>query len=198
MATKLHCDSCKFENYKFEPLMYLSLPIKNETTELKTLDECFLNNFKKEKFDMEQNLVCEGCKKPSTFEKQIIITKPPHILIVHLKRFGFEHGSALKLNGLVDFPLRNLDVSQYTYGGSKIIYDLFAVTCHRGNINYGHYFSMTYDMAEAKWVLFDDYKNRVIESDKVNYMVKTNEAYLLFYIRRDLQVFKRQTLRDYI
>lgn len=178
--------------------MYLSVPVKNEEKELSSLDDCFLNYFKEEKFDKNHRLTCEGCKKLGTFKKQIIITKPPHILIVHLKRFAFENNSMFKLNHMIDYPLQNLDISKYIFDNTQTVYDLFAVACHRGNMNFGHYYSAAFDNADGKWVLFDDNKNKVVENKKIGYLVKSYEAYLLFYIKRDLQWFRRQTLRNYV
>lgn len=142
-------------------------------------------------------LTCDNCLKVNSFTKQIIATKPPHILIIHFKRFEYSNGGMHKLTHMVDYPIRNLNMSKYTYKKKKTIYDLFAVCCHHGNLDFGHYYSQAYNNVESKWVLFNDYKTSIIKREEVEETIKSSDAYLLFYIKRDLACFKRQTINQY-
>ena len=102
----------------------------------------------------------------------------PDVLIIHLKRFRNEQ----KLDTLVNFPLRDLDMTQYVKKNNeeKYIYDLFAVGNHYGSIHGGHYVAYAKNYIKDKWYEFnDDSVNEINESGVV-----TQSAYTLFYRRR--------------
>ena len=198
MATRLICKECKNKEYKYEPLMYLSVPIMQEDELYDNIDKCFFNYFKEEIFGNEYGLTCDKCKRNNSFKKKIVITMSPHILIVHLKRFGYSNEGMIKLQHMVNYQLTSLDVTKYTHNKNKTVYDLFGICLHRGSLNFGHYYSIVYDNAISKWVFCDDYKSKVIEQNELKGRIKNPEAYLLFYIKRDLDYFKRQTLKNYL
>jgi ubiquitin C-terminal hydrolase len=71
----------------------------------------------------------------------------PEILVVHLKRFSHTRTWRDKIDALIDFPLKTLDLTQrvLSTGGEtdlpedeKPIYDLFAVDNHFGGMGGGH------------------------------------------------------------
>lgn len=53
------------------------------------------------------------CRSIQKAKKKIDIWKLPSILIVHLKRFEFTKRRTGKIKDLIDFPLKNLDLSPY-------------------------------------------------------------------------------------
>jgi ubiquitin C-terminal hydrolase len=64
----------------------------------------------------------------------------PNILILHLKRFQFRDGFLEKIENKMNFPLKTLNLRQWTYDDvqkspnkGKEIYDLYAVANHMGN-----------------------------------------------------------------
>ena len=61
-----------------------------------------------------------------------MISHLPDILILHLKRFNFDGGYLDKIEDLVTFPLRNLDMQKYVINGvhCSTTYDLYAVINH--------------------------------------------------------------------
>ncbi len=64
---------------------------------------------------------------------------------------------------------------------STSMYDLFAVVCHRGTFQGGHYVSYI-RASDGKWYLCDDaYVQRVSEE-----VVRTSQAYMLFYGQKGL------------
>ncbi|GME81715.1 unnamed protein product [Ambrosiozyma monospora] len=85
-----------------------------------------------------------------------------------------------------------LDLSQYccvspeeqesggrVFGGH--VYQLFAVVCHIGSVNTGHYISMVKNR-EGLWFKFDDATVTMVSQDEV----LNSRAYLLFYIINDI------------
>lgn len=75
------------------------------------------------------------------------VYRAPDYLIIHLKRFSHTRNSMFgtrKLNDLIDFPVDNLDMTNYaklagTSKKEKLIYDLYGVSNHYGSLNGGHY-----------------------------------------------------------
>ena len=69
--------------------------------------------------------MCAKCKQKRPCTKQFSIQKCPEILVLHLKRFSQTRGRS-KLNTFVDFPLKNLKLSDLNDVMSK---------SHEGNVS---------------------------------------------------------------
>ena len=76
-----------------------------------TLDECLVKFHKTEQLESEVN--CEKCCKHEVHFKRIEVFIPPPVLIIQLKRFRLYGNQWRKLQTLVDFPIRNLDMTQF-------------------------------------------------------------------------------------
>ncbi|KAK7476332.1 hypothetical protein BaRGS_00032450, partial [Batillaria attramentaria] len=139
---------------------------------------------------------CPSCKKHREASKQMSIWRLPHTLVVQLKRFSFRNFIWRdKIDKMVDFPTRGLDMTPFTVGTQKPgdpppIYDLYGVVNHHGGILGGHYTSFvrcadlnTPLKNEVGWRLCDDSRVTQISGEK---NVQTRAAYLLFYRRRDV------------
>ncbi len=73
----------------------------------------------------------------------------PPVLFLNLKRFKSSAGSYYKdkLDDIVEFPIKDLDLTDKILSNinpdgtykQKIIYDLFAISNHYGNMGFGHY-----------------------------------------------------------
>lgn len=65
----------------------------------------------------------------------------PDILVVHLKRFSYSRYLKNKLDTFVNFPIRNLDLSEYVKSkdGRSHMYELYAISNHYGGLGGGHY-----------------------------------------------------------
>ena len=128
----LRCLDCNNSSSTFDPVMYFSLPFPEnleEEQQVKITD--LLKEFTKaEKLDHRMD--CKVCEKKSFYEKRIDLWKAPNILIFHLKRFKFSKGvdgQATKIRNNVDYPLKDLDLSEHVIGFQRIkpLYNLFAV-----------------------------------------------------------------------
>jgi ubiquitin carboxyl-terminal hydrolase 8 len=108
------------------------------------------------------NRNCPHCKTLRSATKQLSLSRLPPILLIHLKRFSSKGAGADKIESLVDFPLKNLDLTPFMpealppgvdrgIPGAQQLpmddprnqsppykYDLYAVTNHFGNLSGGH------------------------------------------------------------
>lgn len=115
---------------KFDCFMFLSVPIPQfDDNASPTLEECIEEFTKEEVLDGVNKWKCPRCKNFQKASKKIDIWKLPSVLIVHLKRFEFSESKRAKIKTLVDFPMKNMNLSPYIskLQREKPIYDLFAV-----------------------------------------------------------------------
>lgn len=156
--------------------------IKNIKRGVVTLEDCFTKFLEPEELDTTNEYYCETCKTPQKAKKQLTICKIPHFLIIQLKRFI----NMKKSDIFVNFPINGLDMGKfvnYNPENFPMLYDLFAVACHSGQSDCGHYYAICKNVARDKWYLYEDRKVQPIGTDKI----KTTEAYILFYRRRNLE-----------
>ena len=142
-----------------------------------SLDDCFKNFMKYEKLDPQNEWYCRCCKSHQRAKKKMEIYKSPPILILHLKRFTNNN----KLSILVDYPVKDLDLSDYIKNeddNTSRLYDLFAVSNHYGGMGGGHYVAYGQNYFNKRWYKFDDSSVQEINEDQV---VKES-GYVLFYI----------------
>ncbi|XP_029290902.1 LOW QUALITY PROTEIN: ubiquitin carboxyl-terminal hydrolase 19 [Cottoperca gobio] len=162
-----------------------------------TLEQC-LNLFTKpEVLAPEEAWYCPKCQQHREASKQLLLWRLPNVLIIQLKRFSFRSFIWRdKINDMVDFPVRNLDLSKFCIGQKDEmqqppIYDLYAVINHYGGMIGGHYTAyarLTSDKnsqrSDVGWRLFDDSTVTMVEESQV----VTRYAYVLFYRRRNSPV----------
>jgi len=132
-----------------------------------------------EPLDGEEKPTCENCKKRQKCTKQFSIERFPPILVLHLIRFS-EVRYRTKLSTKVDFPVDNLDLSDFASGTELDAprYDLVGVSNHSGNTFSGHY--IAYCRTTGRWHRFSDSSvSSLSRSDIVS-----PEAYVLFYERK--------------
>ncbi|CAG8569341.1 3180_t:CDS:2, partial [Diversispora eburnea] len=203
---QLICSSCKNTSTTYSEFMYLSLPIPKERKgEQVNLEMCLKNFVKEEILDGDNSWYCSRCECHRQATKQLTISRLPDVLLIHLKRFSFNGPFRDKLDTYVDFPIRNLDLTEYMpyeitqktknnipgIGGLNNFnnlqqtgpYDLYAVSNHYGSLNGGHYTACVRNGYRQEWHNFDD--SRVSVCDIKN--VKSRAAYNLFYVRKSIK-----------
>uniref|UniRef100_A0A7N8YJG7 ubiquitinyl hydrolase 1 n=1 Tax=Mastacembelus armatus TaxID=205130 RepID=A0A7N8YJG7_9TELE len=162
-----------------------------------TLEQC-LNLFTKpEVLAPEEAWYCPKCQQHREASKQLLLWRLPNVLIIQLKRFSFRSFIWRdKINDMVDFPVRNLDLSKFCIGQKDEmqqppIYDLYAVINHYGGMIGGHYTAYARlpsdknsQRSDVGWRLFDDSTVTMVEESQV----VTRYAYVLFYRRRNSPV----------
>uniref|UniRef100_A0AAQ5X876 Ubiquitin carboxyl-terminal hydrolase n=1 Tax=Amphiprion ocellaris TaxID=80972 RepID=A0AAQ5X876_AMPOC len=126
---------------------------------------------------------CPTCKKHQQATKKFDLWSLPRILVVHLKRFSYNRCWRDKLDTVVDFPIRDLNMSEFVCDpkATPYIYDLIAVSNHYGGMGGGHYTAYGKNKVDGKWHYFDDSSVSSASEDQI----VTKAAYVLFYQRRD-------------
>uniref|UniRef100_A0A8C5GUP9 ubiquitinyl hydrolase 1 n=1 Tax=Gouania willdenowi TaxID=441366 RepID=A0A8C5GUP9_GOUWI len=162
-----------------------------------TLEQC-LNLFTKpEVLAPEEAWYCPKCQQHREASKQLLLWRLPNILIIQLKRFSFRSFIWRdKINDMVDFPIRNLDLSDFCIGQKEDmqqppVYDLYAVINHYGGMIGGHYTAYARlpsdknsQRSDVGWRLFDDSTVTMVDESQV----VTRYAYVLFFRRRNSPV----------
>ena len=107
----------------------------------------------------EEAWYCPQCKEHREATKQMSLWRLPRYLIIQMKRFSYRNFLWCdKVDKMVDFPTKGLDMSRYFLGGnvpkgtSPPIYDLTGVVNHYGGILGGHCtaYVRTPDVADFK------------------------------------------------
>ncbi|KAM9534153.1 ubiquitin carboxyl-terminal hydrolase 4 isoform 3-T3 [Guaruba guarouba] len=125
---------------------------------------------------------CPNCKKHQQATKKFDLWSLPRILVVHLKRFSYSRYWRDKLDTVVEFPVRGLNMSEFVCDprAGSYVYDLIAVSNHYGAMGVGHYTAYAKNKVNDKWYYFDDSSVSMASEDQI----VTKAAYVLFYQRR--------------
>ena len=121
--------------------------------------------------------MCNKCKRKSQAVKKLSIWNTSEYIIISYKRYTSFLNTTLKNNKSIIAPFTNLDMSPYIEDSNinGNIYNLCAVTFHKGNINNGHYIIAR--KIENYWLVFnDDIVIPINESD-----IDIRSAYYLVY-----------------
>ncbi|XP_028319939.1 ubiquitin carboxyl-terminal hydrolase 16 [Gouania willdenowi] len=137
--------------------------------------------------------------------KQMLISTPPLVLTLHLKRFQQNGYSICKVNRHVQFPLI-LDLAPFSAvtcknvakGDSQILYSLYGIVEHSGTMRSGHYTAYVKvrpacpksssnglpaegpgQQSKGSWFHISDTSVQPVSESKV----QSCQAYLLFYER---------------
>ena len=140
---------------------------------------------------------CSKCKEFRIQTKSMSIWRLPPVMIIHLKRFQFNHQIKRKLREYVHFPVEGLDFSKVLAQNNDLssekngnpdgnnpesLYDLYAVVHHHGALSTGHYVASLKSEIDGRWRLFNDAQVYDIATNNV----VDATAYILFYVRRDI------------
>ncbi|PSS36690.1 Ubiquitin carboxyl-terminal hydrolase [Actinidia chinensis var. chinensis] len=186
LTNETRCLRCETVTARDETFFDLSLDIEQNSS----ITSCLKNFSSTETLNAEDKFFCDKCCSLQEAQKRMKIKKPPHILVIHLKRFKYiEHLSRYKkLTYRVVFPLE-LKLSN-TVEDLDAEYSLFAVVVHVGSgPNHGHYVSLV--KSHNHWLFFDDEAVEMIDESAVQtffgspqeYSNNTDHGYILFYER---------------
>ena len=83
---------------------------------------------------------CPDCKKHQEATKKFDLWSLPDVLIIHLKRFSYTRIFRDKIDALVEFPTRGLDMAPHILDPHRpcSTYDLIGVSNHYGGMGGGH------------------------------------------------------------
>ncbi|KAL4504367.1 hypothetical protein ABPG72_009813 [Tetrahymena utriculariae] len=174
LSSNVNCSKCGYISRTYDPFLDLSVGMDSKTT---SVQDC-LNKFFSEEI-LSDDYKCEKCNQNNKAKKQVLISKTPYILTLHLKRFKI-YPKKRKITDFIKYPIYNLSIKQYIKSGSSsggYYYNLIGIIVHSGSQDSGHYIS--YVKRENRWFCCDDGKYQEV-SEKT---VVKQEAYLLFYQR---------------
>ncbi|CAL5365356.1 unnamed protein product [Camellia sinensis] len=186
LTNETRCLWCETVTARDETFFDLSLDIEQNSS----ITSCLRNFSSTETLNAEDKFFCDKCCSLQEAQKRMKIKKPPHILVIHLKRFKYieQLGRYKKLSYHVVFPLE-LKLSN-TMEDADAEYSLFAVVVHVGSgPNHGHYVSLV--KSHNHWLFFDDENVEMIDESVVQtffgsaqeYSSNTDHGYILFYER---------------
>eukprot|EP00930_Biecheleria_cincta_P072223 TRINITY_DN59659_c0_g1_i1.p1 TRINITY_DN59659_c0_g1~~TRINITY_DN59659_c0_g1_i1.p1 ORF type:complete len:561 (+),score=54.66 TRINITY_DN59659_c0_g1_i1:117-1685(+) len=90
LRSELMCQSCGYVSTKFDPFMYLSVPVVSKSgAPLRTLGDCIHAFTEETLLCGDDQWYCPACQKNVDAKQNLTLWKLPAILMVHLKRFGF-------------------------------------------------------------------------------------------------------------
>ena len=152
------------------------------------LQECIELFTTVETLEKENPWYCPTCKQHQPATKKLDLWMLPETLIIHLKRFSYTTFSREKLDTLVEFPIRDLDFSEFVIKPQDNLapelykYDLIAVSNHYGGLRDGHYTTFACNKDSGQWHYFDDNSVLPVTENQI----ESKAAYVLFYQRQDV------------
>ncbi|KAJ8458085.1 hypothetical protein OPV22_031011 [Ensete ventricosum] len=173
-------DTHHFENHP-EVFKYVPAP-KRTRGEPLSLYACLDAFLREEPLVPEDMWYCPRCKEQRQASKKLDLWRLPEVLVIHLKRFSFSRSTKHKLETFVNFPIHDLDLTNYVAhkkGSQRQIYELYALSNHYGSMASGHYTAHIKLLDEIRWYNFDDSHISPINEEDV----KSAAAYVLFYRR---------------
>ncbi|KIJ65500.1 hypothetical protein HYDPIDRAFT_27500 [Hydnomerulius pinastri MD-312] len=197
---RMECLTCHHTSTTYNSFMYLSLPIPSLKGPSKvSLYSCLDAFVKEEVLEKSEAWHCPKCKALRKATKNLSLSRLPPVLLIHLKRFSVKGPFTDKIETVVDFPLKSLDLTNYMPSplppdmvkGSvnsnansdprvqvpPYRYDLYGVTNHFGSLGNGHY--TAFIASRGGWLYCDD--SRVTSTDAKE--VVGRPAYVLYYKR---------------
>ncbi|XP_009623302.1 ubiquitin carboxyl-terminal hydrolase 23 isoform X1 [Nicotiana tomentosiformis] len=176
LRSQVQCMQCNFCSDKFDPFLDLSL----EILKADSLQRALQHFTARELLDGGQRQYqCQQCKQKVKATKRLTIDKAPHVLTIHLKRFG-SHVPGQKIDKKIHYG-PTLDLKHFvsdTYGGESQ-YTLYGVLVHAGwSTHSGHYYCFV-RTSSGNWYSLDD--NQVVQVSERK--VLEQKAYMLFYVR---------------
>jgi ubiquitin C-terminal hydrolase len=197
------CEECGCKRSLQEPFLNISLPLSEDTMQKyssrkMSIWHSLMHFTAAEK--LSDPIECPSCQRKTTTKKQQTFSRLPKILCLHLKRFDATKNK--KINDFVSFPAHGLNMGPLLPHWREITleenmdklegtdcdndascleinYDLFGTVNHTGTLNQGHYVSNV--KIGDQWFHCNDAHISSSDEDQV---LKSEGAYLLFYIRR--------------
>lgn len=174
-----------------ESMKKLRISSSSPASESVSLLNCLTKFTEREQLGKTDTWYCPKCKNHVRAFKKFDLFALPKVLIFHLKRFRYAQSSFYmhrdKITKLVDFPIEDLDLSEYVVGpqgqNMALKYDLFAVSEHSGGLGGGHYTAIGKNPENGRWFSFNDSFTSETSASKA----VTSRAYVLFYVRRDAE-----------
>lgn len=169
----IKCDKCSSIESNYEPFTNIMISIP------KSLDMVHLGFLIQKEFKETsiKDRHCDSCKCRNNGIKTINIEKTPKTFIFMLKRYSY---NSEKIRTPIIVP-NYIDITKKIKNSVKTVLELYAIICHIGSFNSGHYFVLCKHYETNKWFIIDDCVTKEIEDfDKID----SKLFYVLFYTTR--------------
>lgn len=180
LRSSLTCSQCGFTSRRFDPFLYLSLPVAKN---MRDVTDCLKKFLDVETLTGSDQWHCEKCKANVDATKKFDIWKLPPVLVLHLKRFEFDAKKMLfeKTENCLRMKISGLDLSGYCESTQRdgAMYNVVCVANHSGKYGSGHYTATCRVGGDAPWHRFDDSKVTPIDGRQV----VTKDTYVMFLVR---------------
>lgn len=157
----------------FKPLAHPSPTTQSPVLEPSPISiyDCLAEFTKTEHLEGENLWYCSKCQTHQPATKNLSLWKVPDILVIHLKRFSSLGTVREKIDAMVDFPVKGLNLEDMVgetqlmnrlgvegvKKASDSVYDLFAVSEHVGSLlRSGHYKAYAHNREDDQWYHFAD------------------------------------------
>jgi len=158
---------------------------ENSNEETVELSSCLSAFTEAEVLSKENAWYCNVCKDFQMASKKMELWRLPDLLVIHLKRFSFTRHYRNKIQSLVRFPLKDLDLKDWVSPKCKLdqttVYDLYATSMHSGGMGGGHYTAYAQSVISNEWYYLND--SSVSKASQKS--TQSPCAYLLFYKRKE-------------
>ena len=147
LRTAVLCGPCGATQRAFDPFHDLQLPIAPAPAGGATpLASCLAEYVKAERLSGDGAYYCAPCRTHTSCTKTTGLWALPPVLVLQLKRFTSSGWRRSKVDARIAFPVTGLDLAPYCMspqpkGASGALYNLVAVSCHSGDLAYGHYYA---------------------------------------------------------
>jgi ubiquitin carboxyl-terminal hydrolase 8 len=172
LRSRVVCPKCQRDSVTLDTFSTLPLPIRDA----RDLGACLSIFAEEDRLDSQNKWRCTSCSEDVSAVKKIAIWTAPRCLIVHLKKFTADR----KIDRDIDYPFE-IDLTPYVLGPQRsegaLVYQLYAVSEHSGNLRGGHY--TAHARVGDRWYLFDDSSVRLSDN------ARNQNAYILCYERKD-------------
>ncbi|XP_046898273.1 putative ubiquitin carboxyl-terminal hydrolase 50 [Hypomesus transpacificus] len=175
------CMRCDQQGQSNQVFTILSLPMPADVYKC-SLQDCLSLFFQQSTLTGGDQKLCTECGIKRDTAVITTLSKPPEILMLHLKRFGCHGTEKKKLRTNVLFSMDNLDLSPFLTSPSALYtsYSLYAVVNHTGDLDMGHYTALCHSTLSHAWHRFDDTTVTEIQ----DFLVQSPNTYILLYSRR--------------
>ena len=164
------CDICETSSCSEDMMSILRVPVRN------TVNLSIQQIFRTSSLDGENQRYCAACGVNRDATSEVILEKPPQVLIVQLQRFtevgvGNFIKNCMKVSCDSDISLVEKIVEPHT----KHSYRLISVIDHSGSYSNGHYTCFVLDKSSNQWFWCND---SIVEKTSISLC---SNPYALFY-----------------
>lgn len=177
LQSKVTCHTCKHESCVYEPLLDLSLEVR----QAQSVHQALRQFTAAEILSKGNRYRCESCNNLTDASKQFKLHEAPNVLTIHLKRFQMTQHGMVKIGRDVEFGAE-MDLTPFMSNPrtNSAQYELYAVLVHEGqSCNSGHYHCFVKN-SNGVWYSMND---ESVHQVSLGTVLK-QKAYILFYQKK--------------